>query len=116
MPTARNARGIDIVAYSVDAQVMRALQVKSLTRKIPVPLGPDLDRAMGDFWLIVTGAQSDNPETFVLTPQEVRDRAHRGERNGKVSHWLQPGQYDDRAFRGAWDRIGDPHGLSSRAQ
>ena len=32
MPTARNARGIDILAYSTDAKRTRTIQVKSLSR------------------------------------------------------------------------------------
>ena len=39
MPTARNARGIDIVAYSTDERRYLELQVKSLSKLTPVPLG-----------------------------------------------------------------------------
>ena len=29
-----------------------------------------------------------------------------GEKDGRVSYWLQPSAYDTDAFRGAWNRIG----------
>ena len=107
MSTARNARGVDIIAYANDASTVRALQVKALSRKSPVPLGKSLDKIMGDFWLIVVGAQADGPETFILTPGEVRAAALRGEKDGRISYWLPPSRYRAVPFREAWHRIGN---------
>jgi len=42
----------------------------------------------------------------VLLPAEVREHAHRGEKDGCISYWLQPKEYDEEAFKGAWQRIG----------
>lgn len=53
MPTARNARGVDIIAYSADAHRFVAVQVKTLSKRSPVPLGQDIGKCMGDFWIIV---------------------------------------------------------------
>ena len=50
MPTARNARGVDVIAYNSDCSRMLAIQVKTLSRRNPVPLGASLDRIMGDLW------------------------------------------------------------------
>ena len=47
MPTSRNARGIDIIAYSADASRFVGIQVKALSKRNPVPLGPSLDKVMG---------------------------------------------------------------------
>ena len=105
MPTARNARGVDIIAYSRDASRFVGVQVKALSRRNPVPLGPTLDKVMGDFWVIVNRV-TDGPTAFVLLPSEVRDLAHRGEKENRVSYWLQPGAYDQERFREAWQRIG----------
>lgn len=105
MPTARNARGIDVLAYSTDGLRMLGFQVKSLSRRNPVPLGPSIDRLMGDFWLVFTDVTT-APKSFVLVPDEIRRLAHRGERNGAVSYWLQPRAYDVEGFRDAWSRIG----------
>jgi hypothetical protein len=105
MPTARNARGVDIVAYSRDASRFVGVQVKALSKHNPVPLGPTLDKVMGDFWVIVNRV-TDAPTAFVLLPSEVRELAHRGEKESRVSYWLQPGAYDQDQFREAWPRIG----------
>ena len=106
MPTARNARGVDIVAYSQDATQTRTIQVKALSRRNPVPLGGDLERLYGDFVVVCCNAREARPDCFVLTPKEIRRLAHRGEKDGEVSFWLQPRQYDKARFREAWKRIG----------
>ena len=106
MPTARNARGIDLVAYSADARHTVTLQIKALSKASPVPLGSHLDGLMGDFFVVCRNVTRDSPECFVLTPKEVRSLAHRGERNGRISYWLQPKHYAVDTYREAWDRIG----------
>ena len=37
MPTARNARGIDLIAYNQDGSKFIGVQVKSLSKRNPVP-------------------------------------------------------------------------------
>lgn len=106
MPTARNARGVDIIAYSRDASRFVGVQVKALSKRNPVPLGTSLDKIMGDFWVIVNKVATPTPSAFVLLPSEVRERAHRGEKDGRVSYWLQPADYEQDQFREAWERIG----------
>jgi hypothetical protein len=105
MPTARNARGVDIIAYDADATSFRGLQVKALSKKAPVPLGLSLDKVMGDFWIIINNLATE-PRAYILTPDEVRKFAHRGEKDGRVSFWLQPKDYAVDEFKDAWDRIG----------
>ena len=104
MPTARNAKGIDLVAYDLTCNTYRRIQVKSLSKRDPVPLGTNLDKVMGDYWVIVNKAVTE-PQAFVMKPEEVKDLAHRGERSGRVSYWLQPKSYDTDEFREAWGRI-----------
>ncbi len=41
MPTSRNARGIDVMCFSMDGTRMLSVQVKSLSKKNPVPIGVD---------------------------------------------------------------------------
>ena len=106
MPTARNARGIDIVAYNRDCSRFIGVQVKALSKRNPVPLGTSLERVLGDFWVIVNNVATE-PCAFVLLPNEVIEKAFRGERNGKVSYWLQPRSYDIDEYREAWKRIGN---------
>ncbi len=111
MPTARNARGIDIVAYSRDGKRHLSIQVKSLSKRAPVPLGASIENLMGDFWVIINKVISE-PTAFILTPDEVKTLAHRREKDGKVSFWLQPNGYDIEEFREAWDRIGRGDGAA----
>jgi len=106
MPTARNAKGIDILIYSQDAERKFTVQVKALSKSSPVPLGGKLGNLFGDFFVVCRRLETDVPECFVLLPQEVRELAHRGEKEGKVSFWLQPKQYATDAFRENWARIG----------
>ena len=105
MPTARNTRGIDIVCFSVDGKTVRTIQVKSLTKAYTVPLGTDIEKIMGDFWVIVNSLGTDHPRALHLaaprgtglgrsqpprktgvlaTAQEVRRRCVRG---AVAAHW-----------------------------
>jgi len=108
MPTARNARGIDVVAYDKSGKKFVGIQVKALSRRNPVPLGTSLDKIMGDYWVIVNDLASD-PKAFVMLPEEIKSLAHRGEKDGRISYWLQPKSYDSKEYKEAWARIGFGH-------
>ena len=105
MPTARNARGIDIIAYNKEDTKYIGIQVKTLSERIPVPLGNSLDEVMGDYWILINDVVKE-PKAFILLPNEVRVLAHRKEKEGRVSYWLQPNAYDIDSFKEAWYRIG----------
>ena len=62
-----------------------AVSVKSLSKRNPVPLGGVLDKIMGDFWVIVNDVL-EKPNAFVMLPSKVKENAHRGERDGRVSY------------------------------
>ncbi len=106
IPTARNARGVDILVYSVDATKKLSVQVKALSKSNPVPLGTHTDAIFGDYFIVCRRVVTDSPECFVLTPTEVKALAHRGEKDGRVSYWLQPRDYAKDCFRDRWERIG----------
>ncbi|CAN5530288.1 hypothetical protein BH18ACI1_BH18ACI1_13660 [soil metagenome] len=105
MPTARNARGVDIIAYDQSGTRFIGIQVKALSKRNPVPLGKSIEKLMGDFWVIVNNVLTE-PRAFILLPHEVIEKAHRGEKDERVSYWLQPKQYDADDYREAWHRIG----------
>jgi len=105
MPTARNARGIDLLIYNQDDSRKYSIQVKALSRRSPVPLGKHLDHMFADFWIICRRVIEPAPECFILTPDEIRRLAHRGEKEGRVSYWLQPRDYETEKFKDAWHRI-----------
>ena len=106
MPTSRNARGIDVICFSMDGTRTLSIQIKSLSKKNPVPLGTDLNKIMADFWIIVNDLNSDNPQSYIMRPKEVKSLAHRGEKEGRVSYWLQPKQYTEQIYHERWERIG----------
>jgi len=107
MPTARNARGIDIVAYSLDGKRYIGIQVKSLSDNTNVPLGKSVDNIIGDFLVIITQVTSSKPTAFILTPEEIKKiiKSFKNKK-GNVSHWLQPEEYNKEEFRNAWKKIG----------
>jgi hypothetical protein len=104
MPTARNARGVDIIAYTRYGGRFIGIQVE-LGKRNPVPLGTSLEKLMGDFWIVVSRVIT-APTAYVLLPSEVKERAFRGEKDGRISFWLRPKDYDHEAFKEAWQRIG----------
>lgn len=107
MPTARNARGVDLMAYSDDARLKVTVQVKALSKRAPVPLGEHLDHLFADWFIICSQATSVQPRCFILTPEEVRQRHHSGVgKNGKPSLWLQPKEYESADFAEKWERLG----------
>ena len=108
MPTSRNARGIEIIAYNRKATRFIGIQVKTLSKRDPVPLGSSLEKVMGDYWIIVNNVAKE-PNAYILLPEEVKSLAHRGEKDGRVSYWLQPTSYDVEQFKEAWHRIGQGH-------
>lgn len=106
MPTARNARGVDIIAYNEDATKMISIQVKSLSKRNPVPLGLSVDKVGGDFWIIINKVATD-PCAFIMLPAEVKKHAWSNAKDGKTSYWLQPPSYDVPEYKEQWDRIGN---------
>lgn len=107
MPTSRNAKGIDVLAYSQSGKAVVTIQVKALSARTPVPLGGSLSGFIADFVVVCRNVRADDPESFVLTSSEVVARAHHGIKAGVSSYWLQPKAYEGEAFRERWDKIGD---------
>ncbi len=66
---------------------------------------------MDHFWIIVNNV-ADEPDAFIMLPEEIKALAHRGEKNEKVSYWLQPAAYDIPDFKEAWRRIGYGHEMT----
>lgn len=114
LPTSRNARGVDVIAYSQDASRMVRLQVKALRdRNSAVPCHRHIVEGrrpvLVDYWIIVSGLGTNDPEFFILTPDEVGQRCFT---DSKGEPWLQRNPKDESKgyarpqFREAWERIG----------
>lgn len=106
MPTARNARGIDILAYSQSGDRFVTVQVKALSKRNAVLLGPSLDGFIAEFVVVCRKVRTDRPESFVLASRDVVERAHRGGSDSKVTYWLETKAYESNEFRERWDKIG----------
>lgn len=118
MPTARNARGVDILAYSPDASRKRLIQVKTLSKKNPVPLGEDTRNLIADYFVICRNADSpsSSPECFVMALSDVKRLAQRREKDGKASYWLEQKDYVHDEYREAWDLLGQPQVIAAEPQ
>jgi hypothetical protein len=106
MPTARNAKGIDILAYSQDGKKTVTVQVKALSARNAVLLGPTLDGQIAQFMVVCRKVRTNAPESFVLESREAVERAHRGGRPDKITYWLETKAYEGDEFRERWDKIG----------
>lgn len=96
MPTARNAKGIDVIAYNKTGKRFVGFQVKALTKPNPVPLGANTEALMGDFWVIVSNLKA--PKFLIMSPSEVAARAVRRQKGDKVSCWLERRAYEIEEF------------------
>ena len=109
LPTSRNTRGVDIIIYSQKAQRKYTIQVKSLSKKDPVPLGSDLENLFGDYLVICRKVFEDRPEIFIAKIDYIKNSGLICEENkdGKKSYWFQPKEYEQ--FKDNWEIIGDGH-------
>lgn len=106
MPTSRNAKGVDILIFSQDASRKISIQVKTLSKRNPVPLGASLNNLVADYVVVCVRNYPDEPVCYVMTTTEVKESAHRGERNGRINYWLQRPAYENDAYKEKWERIG----------
>ena len=100
MPTARNAKGADILAYTPDQKQFLTFQVKAMTKLTNISLGKSLDDIFCDWWLVITNVY-DAPVAYVMTPQEIRDSA----RLYKNTYWAQGNAFETDQTLNNWDRI-----------
>ena len=68
-----------------------------------------------DYWIIVSGLGTNDPEFFILTPDEVGQRCFT---DSKGEPWLQRNPKDESKgyarpqFREAWERIGQAQAMT----
>ena len=71
MPTSRNARVVDIVIYSQDGLRKHTIQVKSLNKRNPVPIGTNLDSLFADYLIICRNVLKESLEVFIASINEA---------------------------------------------
>lgn len=100
----KREKGIDVIAYKGDNFV--SVQVKTLSKENPVPLGNNLEKILknsGKYWVVVVLNKERKPnEAFVMLREEIKAQ-ERKNKDGKVSFWLQPTEY--KIFKNCWDKI-----------
>ena len=105
MPTSRNARGVDIIAFSMKGTKMLTFQIKTLSKRNPIAIGSSLD-IMGDFWIVVV-LKYEQPRCCILLPHEIRALAsHVTTKNYGEYYFVDPKYYMVEGFIEKWDRIG----------
>jgi hypothetical protein len=103
LPTTRNARGVDIIIYDLDGERKLTIQVKTLSKKNPVPFGSKLE-VMADFVIICAEIFSESPKVYILKREEVKKMVKKMMKDNRVSYWLQPKDYE--RYRNRWEVIG----------
>ena len=88
MPTSRNAKGVDIVAYSDDGSRKLTFQVKALSKRHAVSLGKNLSNWNADFLVVCRYVQKEKPECFILSPDDVKQHCHPSGKDDKLAFWL----------------------------
>ena len=113
LPTSRNARGVDVIIYSQDAKTIHTIQVKTLSKRNPVPLGSNLDNLFADFFVVCvrtvapnSGADEPNPECFVLRKKELLNGISKWGKGKKMQYTVERKDYENDTFRERWDKIG----------
>lgn len=106
MPTARNAKGIDIVGYDEHGKAF-TVQVKTLTKRNTIPLTSNGSHLMADYFivLILEGKYSG---TYIWTREEMQniDISVFPGKDGKKHHWFQSKFWTkDLTSRNAWPKI-----------
>ena len=102
MPTARNAKGIDIVAYGDDGRFL-GVQVKTLSKPSAIPLGKSREGLTGDYWCVVVGQRDGSWKVFVMTKQAIYDKAHQ---DSKGSWWVEFKEFGkSELFLEKWNHI-----------
>lgn len=104
----------DLIAYSEVASRFIGVQVKPLSKRAPVPFGTDLEKCMGDFWIIVNKVAT-APTGFILLPAESRSALGAREARRRLL-WLQPPDSDHLSFRDAWSHIGNGTACATEIQ
>jgi len=84
LPTSRNAKGIDIVAYSEDFKVIKKVQVKSFSKIDAVNIGKNKDMLPADFYVMVSCIYT-KPEAYILTAEDVSGLLTQD----KSGYWLE---------------------------
>lgn len=103
LPTSRNAKGIDILAYGSQGERILTIQAKGFTGIESVGPFKKESEVLADFYIVVSHVY-ENPLTYILTKDEVK--SHLTPPKGDNVYWLNPEDYKLPEFFEKWDKIG----------
>lgn len=101
LPTSRNAKGIDILAYGKHGEKMLTIQTKGYTQKADVGPFKEINDVIADFYIVVWNVYS-SPITYILTIEELKSiiSPHKG------VYWVEHKDCGKSEFLEKWDKIG----------
>ncbi|SIM79516.1 hypothetical protein [Cuniculiplasma divulgatum] len=101
LPTSRNAKGIDIIAYGKQGEKMLMIQTKGYTKKAAVGPFKDVSEIIADFYIVSWNVYT-SPVTYILTKEELKSvlSKHKG------VYWAESKDYAKDDFLQRWDKIG----------
>lgn len=59
---------------------------------------------IAEYVIICRNIFNEEPETFIATVDDIREKINKKEKNGKKSYWIQPKDYEK--FQDKWEKIG----------
>ncbi len=80
------------------------IRVRSSSEQYAISLEDNLEDIQGDFWIIVTLLNHSEPQTYILSSDEVKKGASQ---DGDGRNWLEPEDYVMEKFKERWRRIVD---------
>ena len=106
MPTARNAKGVDVIGYNNDGHAF-TVQVKTLTRRNAIPLSGNGSHLMADYFVVVL-LEGKLEGEYVWTREEMRNAnisTFKG-KDGKGQLWFEAKNWTkEMEAKGAWNKI-----------
>ncbi len=89
LPTSRNTRGVDLVIYNQKGDKKHTIQIKTLSKESPIPLGKNLEHLIADF-LMVCVLGNNKPRIFILRTEDIKKREeieNQKEKGQKKGFW-----------------------------
>ena len=107
--TKRHANASDLYASNADKTLVLHIQSRALTKRRDAGLGSSLDTLRPQWWIITVNANSNSPDSYILTLEEVKAAAGRDtNERGVVSYWLPYKKFAVPKFQEAWARLASP--------
>ena len=118
LPTIKNAKAIDIIAYKENGEQPISIQTKGYTNEESVGKFRDEEDITADFYIIATHIY-ERPVTYILTKSDVKKNLTKNE----DGYWLEKSSvkgsdryYLKEEFREKWEKIGMGFALETEVE